>query len=110
MAIEHFGNKLRFFPHRAGLEIEGQQVAPNLLDHVARWLDSNLRQVVCVFHHTASLRSGSRECFPGMGKQWSSRLPRLFAIDKTGGGPVPSGSRGKDWTERMPGIIAGMVW
>jgi len=35
VAIEHFGNKLRFFPHRAGLEIEGQQVAPNLLDHVA---------------------------------------------------------------------------
>jgi hypothetical protein len=40
VAIEHFGDKLHFFPHRAGLEIEDQQVAPDLLDHVARWLGS----------------------------------------------------------------------
>jgi hypothetical protein len=49
VAIEHFGNKLRFFPHRAGLEIEGQQVAPDLLDHVARWLGTDEKPIPVAF-------------------------------------------------------------
>jgi len=49
VAIEHFGNKLRFFPHRAGLEIEGQQVAPDLLDPVARWLGSDEKPIPVAF-------------------------------------------------------------
>ena len=110
MAIEHFGNKLRFFPHRAGLEIEGQQVASNLLDHVAagstrtsgRWFAFSTTQ------------QASETVAVNASQAWESNGRRGYRgylqLTKTGGGPVPSGSRGKDWTERMPGIIAGMVW
>ena len=44
-----FAWAITFFPHRAGLEIEGQQVAPDLLDPVARWLGSDEKPIPVAF-------------------------------------------------------------